>query len=97
MNNKKKLKTMEPQNIGLPSGCKIYIFESSCKYYKYLWCKCKSLQTRGRIQLFWVTNGSIRIRHQNDEIASVTHIEDLERHFLEDDLCDNNEDGDSAN
>ena len=31
MNNKKKLKTMEPQNIGLPSGCKIYIFESSCK------------------------------------------------------------------
>ena len=25
MNNKKKLKCMKPQNIGLPSGCKIYI------------------------------------------------------------------------
>ena len=42
-------------------------------------------------------NGSIRIRHQNDEVTPVTHIEDLERHFLEDDLCDNNDDGDSAN
>ena len=36
MNNKKKLKSMKTQNIGLPSGCKIYISESLCKYYKYL-------------------------------------------------------------
>ena len=40
MNNKKKLKSMKPQNIGLPSGCKISINESLCKYYKYLWWKC---------------------------------------------------------
>ena len=46
MNNKKKLKSMKPQNIGLPSGCKIYINESLCKYYTYLWWKCKLLQTR---------------------------------------------------
>ena len=97
MNNKKKLKSMKPQNIGLPSGCKIYINESLCKYYKYLWWKCKLLQTRGSIQSFWVTNGSIRIRHQNDEVTSVTHIEDLEQHFLEEDLCNNNDGGDSAN
>ena len=97
MNNKKKLKSMKPQNIGLPSGCKIYINESLCKCYKYLWWKCKLLQTHGSIESLWVTNGSIRIRHQNDEVASVTHIEDLERHFLEGDLCDNNNDGDSAN
>ena len=55
------------------------------------------LQTRGSIQSFWVTNGSIGIRHQNAEVTSVTHIEDFERHFLEEDLCDNNDDGDSAN
>ena len=35
--------------------------------------------------------------HQNDEVTSVTHIEDLERHLLEEDLRDNNDDGDSAN
>ena len=34
MNNKKKLKSMKTQNIGLSSGCKIYINESLCKYYK---------------------------------------------------------------
>ena len=44
-----------------------------------------------------MTNGSTRIRHQKDEVTSVTHIEDLERHFLEEDLCDNNGDGDSVN
>ena len=97
MNNKKKLKTMKPQNIGLPSGYKIYINESVCKYYKYLWWKYKLLQTRGNIQSFWVTNGSIRIRNQDDKVTSVTHTEDSERHFLKDDLCDYNDDGDSAN
>ena len=50
MNNKKKLKSMKPQNIGLPSGCKVYMNESLCKYYKYLCWKCKLLQTRGSIQ-----------------------------------------------
>ena len=91
------LKSLKPQNISLPSGCKIYINESLCKYYKYLWWKCTLLQTSGSIQSFWVTNDPISIRHKNDEVTSVTHIEDLKRHLLEEDLCDNNDDGDSAN
>ena len=45
--------------------------------------------------MFWMSNGSIRIRHQNDEATSVTHIEDLKRQFLEDDLCDNDDDEES--
>ena len=49
MNNKKKLKSMKPQNIGLPSGCKVYINKSLCKYYKYMWWKCELLQTPGSI------------------------------------------------
>ena len=47
------------------------------------------MQIRGSIELFWVKNGSIRISHQNDEVTSVTHIEEY--------LCGNNNDGDSAN
>ena len=62
MNNKKKLKSMKPQIIDSPSGCKVYIYESLCKYYNYFSWKCKLLQTRGSIQLFWLTNWSIRIR-----------------------------------
>ena len=64
MNNKMKLKSMRTQNIGLPFDCKIYINESLCKYCKYLRWKCKLLQTRGSIQSFWMTNGSIRIINQ---------------------------------
>ena len=93
--NSKKLKSMKSQNIGLSSGCKTDINESLCKYYKYLWWKCKLLQTHGSIQLFWVTNESVS--HQNDEVTSIIHIEDLERHFLESDLCDNSNDGHSVN
>ena len=67
------------------------------KYYKYLLWKYKFLQTCRNIQSFWVTNGSIRIRHHNDEVTSVTHTEDVERQFLEDDLCDNNNYGEHPN
>ena len=95
LNNRKKLKSLKPQNIGLPFGCKIYINEPLCKYCKHLWWKL--LQTRGKIQSFWVTNGLIRIRNKNDKVTSVTHIEDLERQFLGEDICDNNDDGDAAN
>ena len=56
MNNQKKLKSLKPQNIGLPSGSKICMNESLCKCNKYLWWKCKLLQTRGSIQSFWVIN-----------------------------------------
>ena len=97
MNYKNKLKSMKPQNIFLPSSCKVYINKRLCKYYKYLWWKCKFLQTCGSIKSFWVTNGLMRIRHHNDEVKSVAHIEDVERHFLEDDLCDNSNDEESPN
>ena len=76
MNNKKKLKSIKPQNICLLSTCKIYINESSHKYYKYLWWKCKLIQN---LKSFWVTNGSIQIKHQNNEVTSFTHTEDLEQ------------------
>ena len=46
MNNKKKLRSIKPQSIGQQSSCKIYKNESLCKYYKYLWWKCKLLETR---------------------------------------------------
>ena len=97
INNKNKLKSTKPQNIVLPSSCKIYINESLCKCYKYLWWKCKLLQTFGCIQRFWVIIGSIKIREQNDKVAPFIHIEDLEYHFLEDYLCDNDDEQESAN
>ena len=83
INNNKKIKSVKPQNISLPSSCNKEIL---CKYYRHLWWKCKFLQIRGYIQWFWLINTSIRIRHQNDEVRSVTQIEDQEHRFLKDDL-----------
>ena len=74
MNNKKKLKSMKLQNI---AGYKIYVSVTLFKYHKHLWCKCKLLQSHGSIQSFWVTNVSISITHQNDEVTFVTCMEDL--------------------
>ena len=54
-NEQQKEVNMKPQDIVLPSGY----------FYKYLWWTCKLVQTSGSIQSFWVTNGSIRIRHQH--------------------------------
>ena len=51
--------------------------KSLCKYSKYLWWNWKLLQTRSSIQY--------------DEVTSVTHIEALERHFFEEDICDNSD------
>ena len=62
-----------------------------------MWWKCKLLQTLCSIQSFRVTNESIQSKHQKDEVTSVTHIEDLECQFLEDDLCDNSDVEESAN
>ena len=48
----------------------------------------------------WINLGDEWVKKNqasNNETTSVTHIEELERHFLEDDLCGNNDDGDSAN
>ena len=53
--NKKKLKRLKPQSLNLPTPVKIYINESLCPYYKKLW------DAKG-ILLFWVSNGSIRIK-----------------------------------
>ena len=39
----KKFKSLDPETKTLPSDTKIYINESSCKYYKKLWSKCKKL------------------------------------------------------
>ena len=76
INNNKKIKSVKPQNNK----------DILCKYYRHLWWKCKFLQIRGYIQWFWLINTSIRIRHQNDEVRSVTQIEDQEHRFLKDDL-----------
>ena len=86
--NKHNLKKVKPSSVGLPSSCRIYINESLCKYYKFLWYKCRLLLSRNCIDSFWVTNGSLRIKSVDGDVTTISHLENLEAMFLEEDLQD---------
>ena len=86
--NKVKLKNKDLSSINLPSSAKIYINESLCGYYRYLWSKCKRLLNNQRINSVWVVNGCLRIKLRNDRVTNITHMEDLEDLFPKEDLYD---------
>ena len=56
---------------------KVYINNNLCSYYRFLWGKVKSLYNHEAIDSFWVFNGIINIRFNDDEIMKVTHLNDL--------------------
>ena len=61
---------------------KVYINESLCPYYRYLYGKCKELWKSKKIVKFWVSNGSVRYRlNENGHPHKVEHIADLENVF----------------
>ena len=61
---------------------KVYINDSLCPYYRFLHGKCKQLWKQKKIFGFWVSNGSVRYRVQeNGNFVKVEHLEDLERVF----------------
>ena len=43
LENKKKLKNLSSEEIGVETSSKVFVNESLCKYYKLLWSQCKSL------------------------------------------------------
>ena len=78
--NKKNLKStvLSPLSV----QCPVYINDSLCNYYKSLWSKCKRLRDGNFIYVFWVTNGSIRIKvTESSQTQEVSHICDLEELF----------------
>ena len=75
--NKKKLKNIGHKKIGLSSGMKVFINESMSGYYKLLQSKCKKIFLEKKINSFWVTNGTVKIKLLNDQVRSITHEVDL--------------------
>lgn len=62
---------------------KIYINNNLCSYYRFLWGRVKALYGRNAIESFWVFNGSINLRFNDDtdEVLKVTHLNDLIEFF----------------
>ena len=78
--SKKKLKTVKLTSLGISNP--VYINDSLCKYYKYLWSKCKKLLNGGFMHSFWITNGTIRLKLNESFLPkNVSHFVDLEEMF----------------
>ena len=79
---KKELRNLSMEDFDLSGTGKIFVNESLCPYYRVLWAKCKKLQSMQKIHVFFVSNGSIKIKIQeNSRSIAITHTEDFEEHF----------------
>ena len=77
---KRKLKTTNLSSLGISNP--VFINDSLCKYYKYLWSKSKKLMNGHFIQSFWISNGTLRIKlNESSRPKSVFHLSDLEEMF----------------
>ena len=82
LRGKKKLKTTDLSQKSFPSSIIVFINESPCSYYRFLWSECKKLWSKKSIISFWVSNGSIRIKESgNTSAILVSHINDLVKRF----------------
>ena len=79
---KKDLKSLDPTELDFPEGTRIFINESVCAYYRGLWNKCKKLKGMGKLHVFFVSNGTIKVRIlENDWVKRITHTVDLKKMF----------------
>ena len=84
LENKKKLKNLSNEELGVETNSKVFVNESLCKYYKLLWSQCKSLWNDKMIFAFWTTNGSLKLKFRQDgRVHTISHLEDLKELFPE--------------
>ena len=61
--------------------------ESLCAYYRRLWNKCKKLKWYGQLNVFFVSNGTIKVKRlKNDPVKPVTYAADLKKMFPDIDI-----------
>ena len=84
---KKDLRTLDPTELDFPEGTRIFINESLCAYYRGLWNKCKKLKGMGKLHVFFVSNGTIKVKKiENDRAKPITHAADLKKMFPDIDI-----------
>ena len=81
MVNKKKLKNLKTDNAKFANS-KIYANYSLCRNYRSLWYNAKKLFNVEKINGFWVTNGSVRIKvHFDSDPIMIEHQSQLSKLF----------------
>ena len=63
---RKDLNKVKMSDIDLTGQSTLYINQSLCPYYRMLWSKTKTLYKKGKIDSFYVSNGNIKIRLQEN-------------------------------
>ena len=81
LRNKKGLKSLDKTKIGLGKAT-IYINESLCKPYRTIWWLAKKLHINGKINRFYVSNGTVKIVVKDgDAPISIFHKQDYSKQF----------------
>ena len=79
---KKDLAKLDMKDVDLPEGTRLFVNRSLCPYYKLLWSKSKKLQSLGRIHSYFISNGKIKLKVQeNSDPLVVTHCSDFKNFF----------------
>ena len=71
---------MDLSETGLPVGTTLFVNESLCSYYRWLWSRPKKLKMSNKIYGFYTVNGTIKVKHHEGDLpVPITHIEDLKK------------------
>ena len=77
LRNRSKLKNINKKDFGFPNG-ELYLNESLCPYYRYLFGKCLAMKKEEKLTNVWSYNGTVRIRLKDESVKSI---------LLESDIC----------
>ena len=76
------MKDLTAGDLDLPQGTKIFVNQSLCPYYRILWSKAKRLQSMGKINNFFISGGTVKVKiDENSKPLAITHLDDLAINF----------------
>ena len=79
---KKDLKDLTVDDFDLSQGTKKIVNQSLCPYYRILWSKAKRLQSMGKINNFFISGGTVKVKiDENSKPLAITHLDDLAINF----------------
>ena len=82
LRNRSKLKDTDKTPLGFDEDQAIFINESLCPEYRFLFWKCRLLAKSSKIHSYWTFNGVIKIRvTDGGKINAITHVTDLKSLF----------------
>ena len=75
------------EDVDLPGQNKLFINKNLCLYYKVIWSKSKMLHSLGKINSFFISGDTIKIKvSENSLPLSITHVDDFGKYFPDIDL-----------